>query len=118
MGSGLAWPGEGTTILTIALRTGRCSWRHHPRALRRPRRRLRHPNRLHRSPRCGRAVRHRLHDRRGRPVAELALLCQQHSDTRLRAVPDRGTHVRLLFIDPAGEASDATKRTRATSPDR
>ena len=34
----------------------------------------------------------------------LNLLCQQYPDTRLRALLYRGAVVRLLFIDPAGEA--------------
>ncbi len=48
----------------------------------------------------------------------LNLLCQQYSDTRLRAVLERGAHVRLLFIDPAGEAVRRYEIERATSPDR
>lgn len=34
----------------------------------------------------------------------LNLLCQQYPDKRLRAMVEAGAHLRLLFIDPAGDA--------------
>lgn len=34
----------------------------------------------------------------------LNLICQQYPDRNLRAIVERGAHLRLLFIDPAGRA--------------